>query len=149
MNELKATSVTDAIIKKLIELFPGIAIYEEAITTLRYPHFFIFNLSTDTEEDNYNRYYVNYLINIRYRVAAQPQFVTTLQKDLDTVAMELLSNLELVELDGWKYRIKNARAEKIDGILQYYCNLSVRVKKALPDEPKQEYLETNTQVKEN
>lgn len=147
MNELRSTTVTDAIIKKLLELFPGIAIYEEAISNLRYPHFFIFKLTTDTEEDNFNRYYVNYFINIRYRVAPQPDFVTNLQKQLDAVGLELLSELELVELDGLYYRIQEPRIEKVDGMLQYYCNVSVRTKKDLPQDPLQGSLKTEINIK--
>lgn len=147
MIELKDLTVTSAFAIRLGEIFPNSTRYREVVTALAFPHFFILQLTMDTETDNYNRWWANYFYNIRYRYVADPSTQTAnLNQQLDGVGLKLLSDLEYIEYEGSKFRVQNARVEKVDNVLHYFCNIKVRVSKPLPEVPLQETLDVNTET---
>ena len=54
--EIVGESVKSAMSIKLGQIFPDITRYKEAITTLKYPHFFIYQISMETIAQEKNRY---------------------------------------------------------------------------------------------
>lgn len=98
-------------------------------------------------EDTRNRWFLDYFMNIRYRVTQDPSQFPGLQANLDNVSSRLLSELDYINVWGPTgltsvlTKIKNPRIEKDVGVLQYFCNITIRVKKVLPIDPKQEELE--------
>lgn len=117
--------------------------YDEAVTTLRFPHFFIFQLTLDSTPDNYNHWLMRGFYNIRYRVAADTTRITNINEQLDAVAFDLsdIFNEPIPFMDGWIKLTQSQPTEKIDGVLHAFFSANVRVTKPLPDVPLQESLD--------
>ena len=148
MYELVANSVTGALGKELNRIFPTVPWYRETSPAqLRdYPQFFVHQLTLDTQAERQNHWIVNYLVNIRYHAAADPATVVSgLQEELDDMAIKLMAELECIQ---WELpvRVLNPRTEKVDGVLHYFCNISVMCRKPLPEEIKQMELDVNTNI---
>ena len=109
---------------KLGEIFNDVTRYKESVTNVKYPHFFINQVSLDITPAGKNRMKLDYLMNIRYRVASDISLVTNLQQQLDEVGLKLCS--ELTELDlELPTKTKNRTYEKDDGVLQFFFNITV------------------------
>lgn len=143
--ELIATSVTSGLVIQLGEIFPGVTRYRETIPSqlITYPHLFVQQLTLDTQRERRDHWIVNYLANIRYHVAEDPSSVTgSLQEQLDNASIKLISELDHIEWDGMRINITSPRTEKVDGVLYYFCNVSVMAKKERALDPYQDTLET-------
>jgi len=144
--ELISTSVTSGLVIALGEAFPGITRYRETVPSqlLVYPHFFIHQLSLDATTERQNHWMMSYLVNIRFHVAADPSSVVgSLQQQLDDVSIKLLSDLTHITWDGVPVELRNRRCEKQDGVLFFFCNISVMATKPVKPDPLQESLTTN------
>lgn len=113
--------------------------YKENITKPKYPSFWIIQVSqsvtpkglsnTSALNSKRNRIQIDYLINIQYRLAENTETVSNLRQQLDAVGLKL--NTEFTELNLEKpTKIKNARYEIVDGVLQFFFNITVF---AIPD----------------
>lgn len=143
--ELVANSVTSGLSIALGEEFPGITRYREVIPAqmLVYPHFYIHQLTIDVQPERRNHYMVNYLVNIRYHAAADPSSITgRLQSELNDISIRMLSDLEYIYFDNELVRLTNRRTEKQDGVLFFFCNVSIFAKHPVILDPLQESLET-------
>lgn len=143
--ELISTSVTSSLVVQLGEIFPGVTRYRETIPlqSYVYPHFFIHQLTLETQRERRDCWIVNYLATIRYHVAEDPSSVTgSLQEQLDEASIKLISELDCIYWDGIQIKVSNPRTEKIDGVLHYFCNVSVMAKKEREQDPLQETLKT-------
>lgn len=139
--------VKNAIANELIRLLPGVAIYKEAISKPTFPHFFIYQVSlTNTEERN-DVFILEYLLNVRYRVASDPSTELQLQEELDSVAIILLEGFDTVKIEDSYIRFKNKEVEKVDGMLQMTMTTSIMVRKIKKENIKQGKLGISVEVK--
>lgn len=150
--EIVGESVKSAMSIKLGQIFPDITRYKEAITTLKYPHFFIYQISMETIAQEKNRYILSYLMNIRYRYVDDVDTVNDLNQHLDNVALKLLSELDTISFtdeDGITrpVEIQNPRYEKQDGVLYYFCNVNIRVKRPTEKDAQMNKLNLTEEVK--
>lgn len=147
MYKVIGESIKSATSIKLGEIFgTNIVRYKEAVTNLQYPNFFIYQVSASIEPDIRNRWTINYLINIRYRYVQDTQTVTDLEQKLDEIGFTLLSEFTDIKLDKI-VKVTNARYEKADGVLQFFCNIPIRIKRVLTEEEKMQILELNERLK--
>ncbi len=141
-------SVKSAISIKLGEIFGDNTIrYKEKVTKMLYPNFFIYIVSAPITPNTKNRAYINYLVNIKYRVAEDTTNLTNLELELDKIAFRLMTEFTHITLDK-PIMIRNARYEKSDGVLEFMCNINVFIQKKLEEKPKQEKLKLDEEVEE-
>lgn len=102
--------------------------YKENISKPSYPNYSIVQVgSPSVTRIGRNRYSLDYLINVQYRVAENTESVTNLQQQLDNMALQL--SMYLTELNlGWPTKTFNRRSEKVDGVLQFFFNITVYAK---------------------
>lgn len=153
MYEVVGLSIISGFGAEIMRAFPGITWYREQVPLpqLRYPHFFIHQVSLETTEERKNHWWLRYLINVRYRIAEEPFAVTNLQEQLDTVGLQMLSEINRISTPIWgdiSVRLDNTRFEKVDGVLQYFCNVNLQVTEEQEEAIKQQSLELNLNIKE-
>ncbi|MDR2560073.1 MAG: hypothetical protein LBC86_11125 [Oscillospiraceae bacterium] len=141
--EIVGESVKSALGQQIMRVFPGVTWYKEQITNLRFPHFFVLQLALQSDEERKGYWWMQYLVNIRYRHVSDPTTMSTIQEALDGVALKMLTEFNTIMWDNIPVRIINPRYEKIDGVLQYFCNIRVQITKARMEEIKQMSLATN------
>lgn len=141
-------TVKNAITKKLIELYPNIAVYKEEQTILDFPHFFILQLNVSTEEDRRNHYFQTYIINLRYRQVADVETEPKIEQKLDNMGIDLITNFVDITIDNRIYKIRQAYYEKVDKVLHFSCQITLQVEKQKEDEPLMMKLEENIDLKE-
>ena len=147
MYKVIGESIKSAISVKLGEIFGKDAIrYKEAITDIQYPNFFIYQVSVSSDKVSNKIRNLNYLINIRYRYVEDINTVTDLEQKLDEVGFMLATEFTDIKLDRIK-RVTNARYEKVDGVLQFFCNLNIRVTEEAEEEVKMQYLDLLEKLK--
>ena len=147
MYEVIGETVKSATSIKLGNIFGATTIrYKEAITNIQYPNFFIYQVSQDITPDTRNRWNIDYLMNVRYRYVEDIETVTNLEQQLDAVSLKLLTEFTEIQLER-PLKVKNARCEKADGVLQFFFNVTVRVKRELTEDEKMELLELNERLK--
>ena len=131
--------------------------YKENITKPKYPSFWIIQVSqnvtpkglsnTSALNSKKNRIQIDYLINIQYRIAENTETISKLRQQLDTIGLKL--NTEFTELDlELPTKIKNAYYEIIDGVLQFFFNITLFVTPELENETPMETLGTNINIEE-
>jgi len=148
LYEIVSTSVTSGLVIALGEAFPGAMRFRETapVQLLVYPHFFIQQLTLDIQAERQNHWMVSYFVTIRYHVAADPSSVNLLQQQLDDISIRLLSDLEYITWNGMPVRLTGRRTEKVDGVLHFFCNVSVMATKPVEIGPLQEQIESNITI---
>ena len=140
MYKVIGESVKSAISIKLGEIFGKDTIrYKEKITNMSYPNFFIYLVKPSIKPNTINRWHIDYLVNIKYRVAEDTTNIKNLEQQLDDIGFRLMTEFTEINL-GHPVFIKDARCEKADGILEFFCNLTVRVMREYDPRPYQEKL---------
>lgn len=148
MYEIIGESIKSATSIKLGEIFgTDIKRYKESIINIQYPNFFIYQVSANIESDTYNRRIINYLVNIRYRYVEDISTVSNLEENLDKMGLKLMTEFNTIQLEK-PMKVLNARYEKADGVLQFFFNINVRIKKELTEEEKMQILKLNERLKE-
>lgn len=147
MYEIIGESVKSAISIKLGEIFGKDTIrYKEAVTNIKYPNFYIAQLTLSEEPSGLKgRKKLDYLINIRYRYASDISTVTNIQQKLDDIGLKLCSELTEIQLER-PVKTYNRNYEKSDGVLQFFCNITVYAKPETQDENKFKDLEIKEEV---
>lgn len=146
MYEVIGESVKSATSIKLGEIFgEDTKRYKEAVTKMTYPNFFIYQVSANIIPNTQNRWHIDYLMNIRYRVAEDTTNLTTLEQELDKVALKLMAEFTEIQLERPIF-VRNARYEKVDGVLQFFFNVTVRIQRELEKQPIQQKLNFNEEV---
>ena len=128
MDRLESEEVKNAVIARLLEIFPTMAVYKEAMTKPKYPHFFVYILGLTDEEERKDCHILSYSMTIRYRVASDPSTDLKLEADLDKVSFKLMEQLNIIDFGNDKIRCTDKRMEKVDGVLHFFCTLDVFVK---------------------
>lgn len=146
MYEIIGETVKSATSIKLGEIFGEKAKrYKEAIPKMIYPNFFIHQISANIREDTKNRWFLDYLINIRYRYVKDTSSINDLEQKLDEIALKLMTEFTEIQLER-PIKVRNARYEKVEGVLYFFFNVSVQIRKDLQEEPRQEKLNIKEEV---
>lgn len=122
-------TVKNAIIKKLLELYPDVSAYKEEQINLDFPHFFVYQLNVQTVEDRRNHYFQTYIINIRYRQVADVETEPKIEQKLENMGIDLLTNFVDITIDNRIYKIKEAYYEKVDKVLHFSCQVKLQLEK--------------------
>lgn len=139
MTELKSEDVKQAIVQRLLEIAPNVSVYKEAKTNPEYPHFFVYQITlTDTEERK-GYHILSYSMTVRYRVASDPSTDLKLEQDLDSMSLKLMQGFNIIEFGDSRIRCTDKSAEKVEGVLHFFCTLDVFV----IDSPFEEFIKQN------
>lgn len=123
--EIVGESIKSAISIKLGKIFGDETIrYKEQITNVKYPNFFINQVSVTPTARGRNRWEIDYLINIRYRHVEDTTTITNLEQKLDEVGLALCTQLTEIDLE-LPVKTYNRSYEKVDGICQFFCNVKI------------------------
>lgn len=138
--------IKSALARRLAALFPGITIYKEKVEQgLKYPSFFILQLNVTQEGDLRPYKWLNFQMNIRYRPTKD---YNSKRSELDQLGLDMIDGLEEVEVEGKPLRGRDMNYEIIDGVLQFFINFRMRVKKEQEAGQKMLELENSVYVKE-
>lgn len=140
-------TIKNAILGKLLELFPNVSVYKEQMTTPDFPHFFILQLNTSSVEDRKDKYFITYLMNIRYREVADVATEAKIEQKLDDIGNELIINFTDVQIGEKPYKIREAYYEKIDGVLHFTCKIKIQVEKEKIQETPMRVIDININMK--
>ncbi len=125
--EILGETIKSAISIKLGEIFGQDTIrYKEQITNVKYPNFFIYQVSVTPNSKGQNRWEIDYLINIRYRYAEDISLVSNIEQKLDEVGLALCTQLTEIDLE-LPVKTYNRTYEKVDGVCQFFCNIKIFV----------------------
>lgn len=127
MTALKSEEVKNAIASALMRIAPGTAVYKEAVTLPEYPHFFVHLLEVSDDEDRRGRHHLRYSFDLRYRVRSDPSTDIRLEQDIDAAALALMVGLNVIPCGDEKIRIEDKRYEKVDGVLHFFCSVTMQV----------------------
>lgn len=123
--EILGETIKSAISIKLGEIFGQETIrYKEQITNVKYPNFFIYQVSVTPTPKGQNRWEIDYLINIRYRYVEDTSLVSNLEQKLDEVGLALCTQLTEIDLE-LPVKTYNRNYEKVDGVCQFFCNIKI------------------------
>lgn len=148
MYEIIGESIKSATSIKLGEIFgTDIKRYKESVTNVQYPNFFIYQVSANITPTTRNRWNIDYLMNIRYRYVQDVETVTNLEQNLDAMALDLMAQFTEIQLER-PVKVRNARYEKADGVLQFFFNVTVMIKRQLTEDEKMRILTLNEKLKE-
>lgn len=148
MYEIIGESIKSATSIKLGEIFgTNIKRYKESVTNVQYPNFFIYQVSANITPTTRNRWNIDYLMNIRYRYVQDVETVTNLEQKLDEMALNLMAQFTEIQLER-PVKVKNARYEKADGVLQFFFNVTVMIQRQLTEDEKMRILKLNEKLKE-
>ncbi len=125
---IESEDVKQAIAERLLELFPEVNVYKESKTNILYPHFFVYQVNLMSEDERRNHHILYYMMEIRYRVAADPSTDLTLQRDLDEIALKLLQGFDIIDMEDEKVRCTDKSIEKSDGVLLFTMTIPIMVK---------------------
>lgn len=120
MMEFGGDDVKTATVRRLLEAFPGIAVYKEAVSKPSYPHFFVRQINLSDEMDRRGVHLLTYSMNVRYRAASDSSTVPNLEQALDDIGLRLSECLNLLDFGNVKIRCVEKSAEKEDGVLQFF-----------------------------
>lgn len=146
MYKVIGESIKSATSIKLGEIFGNVKRYKETVTNIQYPNFFIYQVSANINPDTKNRWQIDYLMNIRYRYVKDVATVTNLEETLDNIGLQLMAQFTDITLNRI-VKVKNARYEKADGVLQFFFNVTIRIMRELTEGQKMQLLELNRKLK--
>ncbi len=139
MTELKSEDVKQAIVQQLLKIAPDVAVYKEAKTSPEYPHFFVYQINLTDVEERKKYHILSYSMTIRYRVASDPSTDLKLEQDLDSMSLKLMKGFNVINFGDSKIRCTEKSAEKVEGVLHFFCNLDVFV----IDSPFEKFIKQN------
>ena len=131
--------------------------YKESITNMQYPSFHIIQVNTSVTplqtkyqgafNKDLKRMQIDYLFNIQYRVASDTELVSNLRTQLDGIGFRLMTEFTEINLERPVYT-KNCRYEIVDGVLQFFCNITVYATAEQVDEEEMNDLSIEEQLNE-
>ena len=136
MTEIVGEAAKTGLAIALAQKFPGDAVYTEQQTNgklMKFPQFFIEQLTMSVREERKGYWWLNCLVTARWRVSAEPFAVPDLQKRLDDVSLKLME-IGMIDIASMPTHVKNARTEKADGVLHYFCGVSIQANKERAEE---------------
>lgn len=124
--ELKSEDLKNAIAAKLLQIIPDCTVYKTEETKLKYPHFFIQQISVSDDEWRRGRHLLDYSFDLRYRIISDPSMDKTIGQKLDAMGMKLLASLKIIDCGDDKIRLIDRHYEKTDGVLHFFANAKVQ-----------------------
>lgn len=133
------------IVEKLNQVFgDGYAIYSDfANPDLKGPCFLIGCLKGSQQQEVGNLYIRRQPFDIQYI----PEADNNIYQEINTVAETLVMTLEYIDVEGGLLRGTEMSHEVIDGVLHFYVNFDVRIRKVVEPDPAFETLIINGGVK--
>lgn len=125
---IDSEDVKQAIVERLLEIFPNANVYKEAKTKILYPHFFVYQVNLADDEERKNYHLLHYQMEIRYRVASDPSTDLKLEQNLDNVGLKLLTSFNIINFENEKVRCKDKTTEKVDGVLHFLFTVDIMAK---------------------
>ena len=143
---LEGDLIKSALARRLGALFPRITVYKEKVEQgLKYPSFFILQLAVNKEDDLRPFQWLNFQMNIRYRPTRD---YNSKRSELDQLGLDMMDGLETVEVNGKPLRGRDVNYQIIDGVLQFFINFRMRVKREQEDGNKMLVLDNSAYIKE-
>lgn len=143
---LQGDLIKSALAKKLAALFPDVTVYKEKIEQgLKYPSFFVLQLNTSKTDDLRPFAWLDYQMNIRYRPNKD---YNSKRSELDQLGLDMMLGLEEIEVEGRPVRGRDISYQIVDGVLQFFINFRMRIKKEEGDGQKMLELENSAYIKE-
>lgn len=143
---LQGDLIKSALAKQLAALFPGVTVYKEKIERgLKYPCFFVLQLNTSTQPDLRPYAWIDYQMNIRYRPNKD---YNSKRSELDQLGLDMMLGLKEVEVEGQPARGRDISYQIVDGVLQFFINFRMRIKKEEGEGQKMLELENSAYIKE-
>lgn len=124
---IDSEDVKQAVVERLLEIFPDVAVYKEAKANVVYPHFFVYQVNLIDSGERMNHHLLYYSMEIRYRTAADSSTDLKLQQNLDNVGLKLSSNFNIIEFEDSKVKCIDKSTEKSDGSLLFYFGIRIPV----------------------
>lgn len=126
------------------EVFPEAVVYEEQVTQIERPAFYISEIKVSQDKSIGNRYYRYHSMVVRYfPVEDSPNTYT----DLDSIADNLYACLEYLDYGGQKGRSIRMNHRVEDQVLQFYFTVQLALKRP-ENNAKMEHIETEEKLKE-
>lgn len=125
---IDSEDVKQAIVERLLEIFPNANVYKEAKTQILYPHFFVYQVNLADDEERKNYHLLHYQMEIRYRVASDLSTDLKLEQNLDNVGLKLLTSFNIINFENEKVRCKDKTTEKVDGVLHFLFTVDIMAK---------------------
>lgn len=125
---IDSEDVKQAIVQKLLEMFPDIAVYKEAKTSVVYPHFFVYQINVTCNEERKNYFLLSYSMEVRYRVASDSSTDLKLEQNLDNMGLKLFQGFNIIDFEDEKIRCKDKSIEKVDGVLHFFFTVDILAK---------------------
>ena len=139
--------VKNSVVKELINQFPDITIYKEAITNPIYPHFFVNQVALISSEERKGRFDLSYSMNVRYHTVSDPSTDLRLQQNLDDMTLKLMHSFNIIGIGDELIRCVDKNTEKVDGVLHFNFNINLQAREYPIEEPvKQNELTVNTEI---
>lgn len=119
--------IKSAVAVKLHVSYPELKIYKEKIEQgLKFPHFFILQINTSKIKELRESGWIYYQINVRYR---PQQDFNSKYSELEQIGVDLFDTLEYIDVSGWPLRGADMNYQIVDGVLQFFVNYRMRIKK--------------------
>ena len=148
MAILLGETIKNSIARELNRIFPDIAVYKEEQTNpYQFPNFFVLQLSINSVEDRKGHYFQTFLYEIRYRHIADVELEPQIERYLDSVGLQLTTELNRVIIDERPYRILQANYEKVDKVGHFTFQIRVQVEKEKDEKVKMLQLEQTQKIK--
>lgn len=139
--------IKNSVAKELINEFPGVTVYKEAMTNPVYPHFFVNQVALIGSEERKGRYDLTYSMNVRYHSASDPSTDLRLEQNFDAVSLKFMEVFSMIDIGGMPVRCADKETEKVDGVLHLNFNINLQAREYTTEEPvKQNELTVNTEV---
>lgn len=129
--------------------------YKENITNQTYPNFHIIQVQLNptpegisgigTDNKYSNRVRLDYLVNVQYRVAENTETISNLRQQLDAVGFRLVTEFTELNLER-PTKVKNSYYEIVDGVLQFFFNITVFAVPQISESAKLNKYELNEEV---
>lgn len=148
MAVLTGETIKNSIARELNRIFPDIAVYKEEQTSpYQFPNFFILQLSVNSVEDRKDHYFQTFLYEIRYRQIADVELEPQIEKRLDNVGLQLITEFNRIIIDERPYRILQMNYEKVDKVGHFTFQVRVQVEKEPDEKVKMLILQENRYIK--
>ena len=148
MASLSGETIKNAIARELNNIFSNIAVYKEEQTNpYDFPNFFILQLSVNSSEDRKDHYFQTFLYEIRYRHVADVELEPQIEKRLDNVGLQLITEFNRIIIDNRPYRILQANYDKVDKVGHFTFQVRVQVEKEQDEKVKMLVLQENQKIK--
>ena len=144
---IESEDVKQAVVERLLQVFPNVSVYKEASSVVTYPHFFVYQVIVLDDEDRKDVHILDYTMEIRYRVASDPTTDLTLERDLDNMGLKLLQQFNIIDFEGEKVRCTEKYINKADGILHFFFTIKLMVRKVSEPQVKQNTLGVQMELK--